>query len=292
MTTVTETIQTITAWIEREVAANYARLTTNILPQLYAGSPVWLKRMLDDAAPYSDVIAMSVLFTFIALRFSEYPKKPNWTLLIASGFCFAGTLVYLGLQVAQLIAFQMHAYQPDYDPKVTPDGFVAKLPLDLVFGFTKDNATELFQSIGKVGVPVYQNYLIWDTVNIIFYTIPHFILLTYLYNESDPLSFVASKVPFVLAALDAYENFGHYYMTLVGGPNGVSSVLLDRIQGANSAKFATMFVVLGMEISGFGSKFFGAVQTEIQDAGVTATGTTAQKKAEEKRKARLAKKKE
>jgi hypothetical protein len=204
---------------------------------------------------------------------------------------FLGIVAYLASLLSQMIMFQMQDMDGELQKSnEAPEDFMAKLPLDLTFNYQRSNITEFFESIGPVGVPVFQNYLIWDTINVPFYAFAHFALLTYLYKGQDPLAYPASKIPVVMAALDIYENLG-LYMISVYGYDTLSEAYVQRIYSANTAKFSMFFIMLGLELSGLFSIVTGKMKKDVKDSGITEASTEQEKKTEDKRKARLEKKK-
>ncbi|KAI9338596.1 hypothetical protein DFJ73DRAFT_847787 [Zopfochytrium polystomum] len=194
--------------------------------------------------------------------------------------------------------------------------FAANLPLDLVFGFSPANVTDFYGSLGTGGTEVYLYYLVADSAAILCYTYAHYEILGYLYPAGDPSSFLTSRAAWLLGGLDLYENVGHFFMAqyamqisqtssleevfaareagepgpYAAVPDALGKTWYARVTSANSMKFLLLFVVLGLEVSGFVKKFAGQVEQEVKETGVSVAGTEAQKKAQEKKKARLAKK--
>ncbi|KAJ1553297.1 hypothetical protein HK405_008333 [Cladochytrium tenue] len=209
----------------------------------------------------------------------------------------------------------------------SPPEFVAMVPLDLMFGFTRDNATDFYAALGPGGASTYLTYLAVDTIGIVCYAAVHRELLAWLYPaESDPAAFLTARAALLLAGLDIFENAGHAYMATTAAsiprldppsisnddeedeideesetarwraaysvvPDSLGTGWYGRVSAANSAKFAVLFAVLGLELSGLVRKLVAYLQQEASEVGVGAAAAQEQKRASDRRKARLATKK-
>ncbi|KAJ3330452.1 hypothetical protein HDU76_005663 [Blyttiomyces sp. JEL0837] len=327
---------------------------------IYNSSPRGLQLFFNDVAPYMDVVLWSLIMIPLITRFSE-PGKPRWIRFSIAMVTFIISLAIMAYQFSLISLFQLRNHRIELATQgIDPDApdspaFLLKVPLDLMFQWTPTNMTDFYTSSGLQGAKNFYNYLTMDCIAIVSYSIIHTELLNYLYPAEDPMSFLTSRIGYIMAGLDIYENWGHLYMSrfvythpevlpkefvvlsqkerdelvakreaeqATGSASdddddedfddatistrkdkeqpylaerdfkvGITPRYFTRIVSANATKFGVFFVLLGLELSGFVKLFAGTVQKEVDTSGVSLLANKEQKKAEEKRKARLAAKK-
>ncbi|KAI8609584.1 hypothetical protein BC830DRAFT_1085379 [Chytriomyces sp. MP71] len=293
----------------------------------YLDLPLGWRRFILDVAPFADTI----LFTLVGVllmnsrwvvrcgaclccstgdvpptttkthRVTDATRRVSvWTVasLTAAFAVVALVLFFLFLTMANAQAFTHHknvlALGLDPEQHETENPFVPLLPVDLIFGWTQQNATDLVVALHpaakSVGISAWQNYLYIDSLLAIpLYVAIHHNIVSYLYPDTtDQTAFFVNKLPFLMGLLDFYENIGHLIASYTFAE--WSPEYLGRLNTANQAKYIAFFSLVGLELSGFVAKIGTSVSSEIKSSGLRATATDAEKKAEEKKKARLEKK--
>ncbi|KAJ3196019.1 hypothetical protein HK101_010343 [Irineochytrium annulatum] len=256
---------------------------------LYAASPKGLKAFFNDVVPYGDVTLYAVTIGVVILRTPQPKASLGWGTLY--GFIFL--ICAIGLYYhATMMAISQHNHAYNLDPEgFNQTEFAPHFPLDLTFGYTPEHAFEFFKSLGADhGRSAFSSYLTYDLVAILSYVGFHMHLISFLYPETESMAVLTSKIPLAMGSLDLYETIGLQLILWLGGPENVSAPFLARIISANSLKFAAFWGMLGLEVSGFMMMVMRGIGKEIKDSGVTVTGSAAERKAEERRKARLSKK--
>ncbi|KAI8832668.1 hypothetical protein BJ741DRAFT_614327 [Chytriomyces cf. hyalinus JEL632] len=268
--------------------------------ETYMSLPLGWRRFILDVYPFLDIIAFTLLtFYVVQSRIAKPIKSVNWWAVAGCSILFALTGLFLFYCFTMMAMAQAYTHNQGIiamgliPEEQTENPFVPHLPPDLVFGFTQQNVTELLTLLnpveGSMGISWYQNYIWADTLLALpLYIFIHLNILSFLYPNEDDATFFIHKMPFILGALDLFENLGHLIGTYT--LTGLAPDFMSKVMNANQAKFITFVVMMGLEVSGLMQKIGSAVSKEIKVSGLTATAPEAEKKAEEKKKARLEKK--
>ncbi|KAJ3066801.1 hypothetical protein HDU98_009926 [Podochytrium sp. JEL0797] len=283
------------------VISKISHAHSQVLP-VFLSLPLGWRRFALDVYPYADVTIMGVVAFWLMSRRSLANAEFSWAKLLLSVFAFAvvgavmayeASLMFMAQSASHTAAVIAQGFDASEVESVSP--FIAMLPLDLVFGWTRVNATALLTSLNPVaeassfdGIKAYQAYLWGDCLFAIpLYVYIHTMIMNALYTEEEGRFFYA-KVPVMLGALDMFENIGHLTSTYSLSP--LSEMYLTKLMSASHTKFLLFLALLGLEVSGLIKTIGTTVSEEIQTSGLTAGTSDSQKKGEEKRKARLEKK--
>ncbi|KAI9348555.1 hypothetical protein BDR26DRAFT_1004388, partial [Obelidium mucronatum] len=301
---------------------------------VFISLPLGWRRFVLDVYPYADVSFLSiVVFALIGSRFVDVPKPIPWSTVGFAMFVLALVGAVMVFQLSLMIMAQSATHSAaivaqgfDISEVESVSPFVAIMPMDVVFGWTQRNVTELLTSLKPVeptetlpiefiidGIKAYQAYLWADTFAAIpLYVWIHHKILGFLYTDDDT-AFFATRAPFLLGSLDFFENIGHLISTYTLAP--FSELYLQKLESANHGKFLLFMAIIGLEVSG-ALKHIGVTVSEelsvklkitfygidemailiyasfsLKTSGLASTVSDSQKKGEDKRKARLEKKK-